>query len=373
MDKQVILAVAGAGKTYHICNELDPLQRNLIIAFTHENISNIKNELMNAYGGIPELTTVSTFDSFVYHECVLPYEPTISQCFREDSFQNRGITLKKPPEQTILRNGRPVANPFYARKDSLNHYVADNKQYYYATLSELVIEVSKKDKAFIKRLTARINRFYDCVLIDEFQDFREFDYDLILKLSKKTKKIILVGDYFQHSVSGTNNTGRPFKKKKAVVDYDSFVTDILKAGFNVDTSTLKSSRRCSKSVCQYIAAKLGIPIESQGINEGAVIWIDKDPETILDDSTITKLVFSGSQSYSFKSMNWSYSKGDTINTVCVILIKDFENLNNDLFSTDKISAITLNKLYVAMTRSKGDLYLMPQSIFKRVKQKYLLD
>lgn len=64
MAKRVILAVAGAGKTYHICHEIDPTKRNLILAFTHENIYNIQKELCDAHGCVPELTTVSTFDSF---------------------------------------------------------------------------------------------------------------------------------------------------------------------------------------------------------------------------------------------------------------------------------------------------------------------
>ena len=35
MAKRVILAVAGAGKTYRICHEMQPEQKNLIVAFTH--------------------------------------------------------------------------------------------------------------------------------------------------------------------------------------------------------------------------------------------------------------------------------------------------------------------------------------------------
>ena len=38
MAKRVMLAVAGAGKTYHICHEIQPDKRNLIVAFTHANI-----------------------------------------------------------------------------------------------------------------------------------------------------------------------------------------------------------------------------------------------------------------------------------------------------------------------------------------------
>jgi len=60
------LAVAGAGKTYHICNSINTDKKNLILAYTHENVGNINKELIDAHGSIPELTSVMTFDSFVY-------------------------------------------------------------------------------------------------------------------------------------------------------------------------------------------------------------------------------------------------------------------------------------------------------------------
>ena len=47
----------------------------------------------------------------------------------------------------------------------------------------------------------------DKIEIDEFQDFREDDYELIVKLTKRLNNVVLVGDYYQHSVSGRNNTG----------------------------------------------------------------------------------------------------------------------------------------------------------------------
>lgn len=81
MAKKVILAVAGAGKTYHICHKIDPTKKNLILAYTHENIHNIQKELCDAHGCVPELTTVMTFDAFVYHNLILPYEPSIANNF----------------------------------------------------------------------------------------------------------------------------------------------------------------------------------------------------------------------------------------------------------------------------------------------------
>ena len=92
MAKQVILAVAGSGKTYHICHKIDPQTKNLILGFTHENIHNILRELIDAHGKVPELTNVMTFDSFVYRYMICPYEPTIGAFFEQPDFVSNGIT-----------------------------------------------------------------------------------------------------------------------------------------------------------------------------------------------------------------------------------------------------------------------------------------
>ena len=371
MAKRVILAVAGAGKTYHICHEIDPNKRNLILAFTHENIHNIQRELCDAHGCVPELTKVSTFDSFVYHHLVLPYEPNIVEHFGNSGFISQGIsTIDPPPMRIPGRGGKMLPNPYYINKDRLAHYITKSHQYYCATLSELVLQVKQSREKLVKRAAARLNLFFDCVLIDEFQDFREYDYEVIMALAKLLNDVVLVGDYHQHSVSATNNSGKPFKRRTGDVSYNEFVADLKKDGFEVDVTTLDKSRRCSVAVCQYVNEKLGINIASCGVNEGSVIWADKDAAALLEDQQIVKLVYKDATSYSFRAMNWSYSKGDTVDAACVILTDNFEKLADDKFSTNGISVSTLNKLYVAMTRSRGDLFLIRQSTFKKLKDSY---
>ena len=182
---------------------------------------------------------------------------------------------------------------------------------------------------------------------------------------------MLVGDYYQHSVSARNNTGKPFKTPKGDVSYADFVDGVTKAGFEVDTTTLSRSRRCSADVCNFISSKLGIGIMSTGDHEGRVAWADDMANDVLRNNKITKLVYSEAARYSFSAVNWSYSKGDTMDCACVILTKDFEKLAEDDFSIKKISISTLNKLYVAMTRSRGDLYLIKSSTFKKLQDAYI--
>lgn len=372
MDKKVILAVAGAGKTYHICHAINPNKSNLILAFTNENVHNIIKELCLAYGNVPINTTVTTFDSFVYH-MILPYEPSIAQHFKQSSFVSNGITTIAPPNLTIKENGKNVPNPQYIKKDKLRHYVTKHGQYYCETLSELLLQVKNGKQSLAKRIAARLNLFYDSVYIDEFQDFREYDYDLIVNLSKRLNNVLLVGDYYQHSVSGTNNSGKPFKKRTAEVSYAEFVDSIKKEGFIVDVDSLKKSRRCSADVCNFVKNKLGIDIASHDSHAGSIIWADDIATQILEDDKIIKLVNREASKYSFTSMNWSYSKGNTVDCACIILTDNFETLNSDTFSSKNIPISTLNKLYVAMTRSRGDLYLIKSSTFKKVKDSYIIN
>lgn len=370
MAKRVILAVAGAGKTYHICHEIQPEKRNLIIAFTHANIKNIQNELLRAYGEIPEMTRVMTFDSFVYHMIIRPYEASVFDYFGEEyKFDETSITLKKPPQKRIKVNGRDVPNRKYKKKELLQHYMDERKQYYCETLSELAMYVKKGRESLVRTAAEKLNLFFDNVLIDEFQDFREYDYELIVKLSKYLTNIVLVGDYYQHSVSGQNNSGKPFKKAKTEICYDDFIQELRGAKFDVDETSLIYSRRCSEEICSFIRNKLGIQIQSAGINSGTVIRPSNIQE-ILDDKNIVKLVYDNASRYSFRAVNWSYSKGDTYEAACVILNGSTKKLIEDTFFASTLKTVTLNKLYVALTRSRGDLYIVTPDEFEAIKENY---
>jgi len=374
LAKRVILAVAGAGKTYHICHSIQPNKKNLILAYTHENVGNINRELIEAHGHIPELTSVMTFDSFVYRFLVRPYEPTILQHFMCEEFVTKGITLTEPPKQSIqVKPGEYRKNPNYSKKGTLGHYISKRGYYFNAKTKELVLEVKSKANSLIDKATFALNNFYDQVLIDEFQDFRQFDFDLIIALSKRVDNILLVGDYYQHSVSAINNSGKPFVAgiKKVLVSYDDFIESLKSNGFEVDTTTLVKSRRCPPNICKYVTDNLGISIEADNNHVGSVIWLGDNAQTILENDAVTKLVIKESDQYTFKSQNWSYSKGNTFDSACVILTDNCDDLSNGEFKPNKLASSTLNKLYVAMTRTQGDLFLLPFSAFQSMRQKYL--
>lgn len=114
----------------------------------------------------------------------------------------------------------------------------------------------------------------------------------------------------------------------------------------------------------YVSKKLGISIESYDNHDGKVIWADNFAKDVLENDKILKLVYNDSANYLFSSMNWSYSKGDTVDTACVILTDKFDAISTNTFSVKGISSSTINKLYVAMTRSRGDLKITDTQTFK---------
>lgn len=378
MDKRVMLAVAGSGKTYTLCNSINENEKNLILAYTNENIHNIINELLKKYTYVPERTEVMTFDKFIYQYIICPYEPTIRQFFNEPNFKRKGITIQEPPESSFKIGEIWRKNSNYPSQKELGHYHKEGK-YYCSLLSELIMKVKKRPINLAQKAISNLNILFDKVLIDEFQDFRKYDYELINAFIKYCNNILLVGDYYQHSVSAKNNSGKPFSKrgkgensKKDIISYEEYVELLEKNGALVDTTTLIKSRRCPNNICQFISKKLEIKMEANNDHKGNIYFLEgNDIIKVLKDDTIIKLVLQEKEKYRFKAENWSYSKGNTYSNVCVILTGTFNDLNKDNFSTNGISPISINKLYVAMSRTEGNLYFIQKKDFDKIRQKYI--
>lgn len=54
MDKTLILAVAGAGKTTEIINNIKKDDKTLIITYTENNYNILKNNIIKKFKGIPD-------------------------------------------------------------------------------------------------------------------------------------------------------------------------------------------------------------------------------------------------------------------------------------------------------------------------------
>jgi superfamily I DNA/RNA helicase len=215
----------------------------------------------------------------------------------------------------------------------------------------------------LPELIARIEKYFDLVCIDEVQDFSGSDFNLLCGLAKANVQQLLVGDFFQH----TFETSRDGNINASLHDdYQKYQSRFISAGFVIDTDLLSKSYRCSPSICKFVSGQLGVEIQSHREDETEVILIECSElarQLFMCRETV-KLFYRGSDRYAGLTENWGATKGqDCYHDVCVVL-------NQNTFSMFKNSALhklapqTKNKLYVACTRAKRNLYFVPESMLQ---------
>ncbi|TBL78454.1 AAA family ATPase [Paenibacillus thalictri] len=365
----IMLAVAGSGKTYCIANHLNPTLKNLVITYTKQNVANLKREIKNIHGEVPNNTQILTFTSFVYRWLLKPFEPILN-IGSGAAIITTGVEINKEPEPQRI-NGKP--NYKYFTQDDYRHYLY-NRKYYSSRMSSLVLSQSKKVK---KIIIERLSKFVDHLYFDELQDFMGRDFDLLLTFVKEKKiKLFAVGDFHQHSVSKSDFTAsKPFSKKgKSFISKDEYKI-LFKGDVDIDESTLIKSRRVPEEICQFVRNKLKIDIHSSSTIKGHYELLEDDTRItkVIEDPSIIKLFYKDSRKFNcLPTINWGYSKGDTYNKSCIILTKTFEKLFDEDFSYANLSPAQINPLYVAMTRATNELYFVKEKDFKRLKKKYLI-
>lgn len=332
MDKRVIFAVAGSGKTTHIINNLSANKRSLIVTYTTGNYDNLQRKITEKFGGKwPRNITLMTYFSFLYTFC---YKPFLS-----DRCKTRGVIFIPNPDQ-------------YARQDKRSYYMTNNR-YLYSNRLALLIEKASA----IGDVKARLQKYFDEFVIDEVQDIAGRDFAFLEQLMTTDMDMLFVGDFYQH----TFDTSRDGQVNKTLFDnkikYEKRFAD---KGFVVDNLTLLKSWRCSQNVCDYIRNNLGIEISSNRTDNTSIDHITSTDliRTLLEDENTIKLHYQKGSSFGAGHGNWGASKGeDHHQDVCVMLNKSTATKR----STGKLCDLpssTKNKLYVAITRAKGNVYLV---------------
>ena len=215
-------------------------------------------------------------------------------------------------------------------------------------------------------MTRRIEKYFDVVCVDEVQDFGGYDFDFLATISGSNVDVLLVGDFYQH----TFDTSRDGNKNQGLHDdYEKYKKRFVKAGLVVDTTSLVKSYRCSQTVCDFIREHLGIEIYSHSTNATDASFLERqeDADRLHACKATVKLFYQEHFKYDCYSENWGGSKGaDHYQDVCVVLT---DTANKDFKNGVLRDAVpqTRNKLYVACSRARGDLYLMPGQMFKKFK------
>lgn len=339
MGKCLMLAVAGSGKTTYLISLLNLEQRFLLVTYTRNNYDHLKRSIIRKFGYFPENIKVLKYFQFVYSFCYKPF------CGLDK--RANGICFEQPPEQTRYR---PGSDEFYrTRSGRLYH----NRIAHYCSAQ------------CVDGIKARLDKYYDYLLIDEVQDFAGHDFNLLLSILPEECNSICVGDFFQHTydTSLDGNVRSSLYKK-----FKTYIKEWNNAGVTVDTTSLAKTRRCSAEICGFVN-QMGIAIESSGEAEGNVYYVDEEAqcESIINEASIPKLFYNNGNKYFCSGMNWGASKGlDHFVDVCVVLNKS----SLDLFSKGKLDELnpqTKNKLYVACTRAHRHLYIMSYKWLEKYK------
>lgn len=331
-----MLSVAGSGKTRAIVDRLSLDSRACVITYTNNNYDNLRQRIIHKFGEVPENISLYTYFSFLYTFCYLPCAYAMVGA--------RSINYNEEHE-SFPRRGVGLSNPLYYQ--DYNGNLLGNR------LALLVSNFSQKD------LITRIEKFYDCLIIDEVQDFAANDFNLINTLAKANVSTFYVGDFYQH----TYDTSRDGNTKSGLYTngYDRYKS-AFNSVLNIDDSTLIKSFRCSPAICHYVKENLKIDIEADGNQSTSICFVEgeEEIEKIMLNDDIPKLFYESHYNYKCVSTNWGASKGiDKFNDVCVVLNgTTWSMAKNNNFT--RINPATRNKLYVAITRARGNIYFIEE-------------
>lgn len=336
MDKRVIFAVAGSGKTTYIVDHLSLEKRSLILTYTDGNYENLSRKILRKFHGIwPISVSLMTYFSFLYNFCYKPYFA--------DKVQAKGIIFKSNPD---LRTPQTL----------MKYYLNSSKFFYSNRLAFFFEKTSSLSK--IKR---RLEKYYDELIIDEIQDIGGRDFDFLQSIMESNLSMLFVGDFYQHAFD-TSRDGN--KNSTLFSNKTKYEARFTAKGFVCDNTTLTNSWRCSKNVCQFVSDNLGINICSNRSDEdNTSIEVVNDPviiDKLISDNRVIKLHYQNGSKHGYMHKNWGETKGeDKYTDVCVLLNKN----TSKMMAAGKLSELpplTRNKLYVAITRASGNVYIFDE-------------
>lgn len=339
VDKRLILAVAGSGKTRYLIDHLNLEERFLIVTYTNTSLNLIKSRIIKRFGFYPVNIKTQTYFEFIYGFCIKPYV-----LFK---YNLKGIYWEQPPDFTL-----------YLPKTNLDKYLTKSGYLYHNRLGQFVVYEN-----IISEIQKRLEMFYDHFYYDEFQDLGGHDFNFMMQIAQANINFLFVGDFFQNtyvtSFDGKINT-------TLYSELNEYCNKIQASNITIDTKSLSNSYRCSQTICSFVTQNLGIEIDSHRKDITEIIpIIDKNIAlSIINNPNIIKLVYDKSHQRPFISKNWGDCKGeDDYNDTCIILNKTTAKI----FAKNKFNELkprTKNKLYVALTRTRGNCYLIDDDLIK---------
>lgn len=339
MDKRVIFAVAGSGKTTLLIRRLREDRRTLILTFTVNNEAHLRAQIIRRFGYIPYGIRVMTWFEFLHGFCFRP--------FLQEQLSSRGLSFNQPPSRIPRTN--------------IRHYQDPAGRLYHRRLAHLLTA-----RGLLPDIRTRLARYYDELFVDEVQDFAGHDFNFLLELCRAEISVLCCGDFYQHTFDTSRDGNVNATLHEDITRYEA---RFRAAGIMVDCETLSRTWRCSATVCEFITGQLNIRISAHGTHTTQIeIVTDEARSAALHaDNTMIKLFYREHHRYGCHSMNWGGSKGlDHFQDVCIVM-----GANHRMrLIQQKLAALppsSRNRLYVACSRARGNIYFIPESHLRRFR------
>lgn len=346
MKTKIYLAKAGTGKSYYATHCLTEFnQKNVyFLTYTNQNkqvlFKNLRSSKLNF-----NYKKVSNWFTFLMENFIFPFQSYIRKKYT--------ITLEKIDWDS--EGGKKEAS------------FSNNKGILYGYKIAALILNSRIYIPAIKRLV----KYFNYIVIDEFQDITGDDLRLLQILIRgtvnNTLTLILFGDLCQANVEKTSFSSLYTK----ITDIENEVAFVyhLYGGINfveVDNTLLQKSRRITSKNAEFIREKMDIMIYSDQNKKCVSPYLVKKEEIsnifnkvekilIWNKSILAKL---SNIEWKNKAINWGVSKGETYNgSIAVVLPASvYKAYKNNSYKD--LKPVTFNKFYVAITRSKSQVYFV---------------
>ena len=171
MDKRVIFAVAGSGKTTYIIDQLGLEKRSLVVTYTINNLENLREGIFKKFGYFPDNIRLQSYFTFLYSFC---YRPFLSL-----KFKTKGMSYKTNPDQFA--------------KQTETKYFFDKQGRIYSNRLAKFLDLQK----VLGDVNLRIAKYFDNLFIDEIQDFASHDFNFLKYVTKANVEMTFVGDFYQ--------------------------------------------------------------------------------------------------------------------------------------------------------------------------------
>lgn len=343
MSSTALIAVAGSGKTEWLARaalqEPNPA-RVAILTYTttnqHEDALRLAMRAQSTTG----IPTVCGWRSFVLNEIVKPYLPTLFP-----DVELKGLAFDDPPSFQYLSGTR-------------RHFTQDGRAYP-SLLGKLAFDIIKASKG---RAIQRIECLYDSIYIDESQDLRGNDLNVLLELLKSSIDVHIVLDPRQSTLS-TAPKDAMYKKHYSFAAVANLFKD-WESKKLLTITYLNETKRFTEMIAQFsdliLEDSFGFSatisnVPERGFHDGIFLVDQKKLKDYSFAYRATALAVQESQKINaYESVNFGKSKGITRDDVVIKATKPIEDL---LIRGKRLSPGSACGFYVAVTRARYSVAL----------------